>query len=174
LNINGHHIIDFVKNQWNLPKAIIAQKYLFCSKHSLSRKKPPRIDVQVYYDNLFNICNKNSAAAIAGASEKNVIESLILYLHNHKIEEQTMVLKLYHSKTSYKKLITIVLNEANLNRQKKADVPIVSGAFMNSDVSCNKHSASITCNKEEASATDVFLRNTPQPIRAIVNKMRKR
>jgi hypothetical protein len=114
MNINGHHIIRFVMQRWGVEKKAI-EALLCLPETSLSREKFPRIDLDKYYNQLFDLSNPVGAAAIAKEKEPDLLISLRDYLLSEECERDAKVI------TRKLKPIVDRKNSENSEESKKSE-----------------------------------------------------
>jgi len=117
--LNGHHITKFAKKRWRLTNDILAKDYLFCSKFSLSRKEPPKVEANHYYKSLFDVKYSSSAAAVFGENEKDLLLALRDYLIKNKLNvEANLVTRKVKEGSAYKEIFLEVLRRAGTQPDK--------------------------------------------------------
>ena len=117
--LNGHHITKFAKKRWRLTNDILAKDYLFCSKFSLSRKEPPKVEANHYYKSLFDVKYPSSAAAAFGENEKDLLLALRDYLVKNELNtEANIISRKIKEGSAYKEIFLEVLRRAGTQPDK--------------------------------------------------------
>jgi hypothetical protein len=114
MNLNGNHIIDFAMNRWKLTKNEIDKKYLACNPYALSRKKPPRIDAALYFNSLFDLNNKKSAASEAKDDKMNILGALKDYMIKAELPNANYIDTKIKQSVDYERIILEILRRADM------------------------------------------------------------
>ncbi len=155
MHLDGNHIIKFAMKRWELTKKTIAEDYLLCSQSALSRKEPPRIDPQKYYEQLFDVGYQGSAASVKKENQVDLLNALIDYLVKENCQREANLISTKYKKGSkYREIILEVLKRANTQPSKsKCPDKAENSLPDNSEVEITSHIKNIPSDEIENKVT---------------------